>query len=45
MSFRTSLSRMEGEHPLVESSGKLGKGFGIACQSVAMVRKRIQPEL
>jgi hypothetical protein len=26
----------------VESPGKLGKGFGIACQSVVRVQKRIQ---
>jgi hypothetical protein len=31
-----------GNVPLVESVGKLGKGFGIAFQSVIRVQKRIQ---
>jgi hypothetical protein len=32
----------KGKFLQVESPGKLGKGFGIACQSVVRVQKRIQ---
>jgi hypothetical protein len=43
MNFKESSSRVEREHPWVESPGKLrDKGFRIACQSVVRVPKRIQ---
>jgi hypothetical protein len=43
MSFKKSSSRVERERPLGGVARKAReKGFGIACQSVIRVRKRIQ---